>query len=39
VGVSVFRGIDRVDYHGANGELKIVFSPTGAKLLAAEVTP
>ncbi len=29
--------IDRVDYDGANGELKISFSATGAKLLAAEI--
>lgn len=29
--------IDRVDYDGAGGELKITFSPTGATLLAAKV--
>lgn len=29
--------IERVDYHGANGELKFTFSPTGAKLLTTEV--
>jgi hypothetical protein len=29
--------IDRVDYHGANGELRITFSPTGAKLMTAEI--
>jgi len=28
---------ERVDYHGANGELKITFSATGAKLLTTEV--
>jgi site-specific DNA recombinase len=30
--------IDRVDYAGASGELKLTFSATGAKLLAAEVS-
>jgi hypothetical protein len=30
--------IDRVDYHGTAGELKITFSATGAKLPAAELT-
>ena len=29
--------IERVDYHGANRELKITFSATGAKLLAGEI--
>ena len=29
--------IDRVDYHGTDGELRITFSSTGAKLLAAEI--
>jgi len=29
--------IERVDYHGANGELKITFSATGTKLLAEEL--
>jgi late competence protein required for DNA uptake (superfamily II DNA/RNA helicase) len=28
--------IDRIDYQGANGELKITLSATGAKVLAAD---
>jgi hypothetical protein len=28
--------IDRVDYTGASGELKIKFSSTGAKVLASD---
>jgi len=31
--------IDRVDYAGASGELKITFSATGVKLLTTEVVP
>jgi hypothetical protein len=30
--------IERVDYTGASGELKMTFSGTGAKLLTAELT-
>jgi hypothetical protein len=29
--------IDSVDYHGANGELKITFSATGVRHLVADV--
>jgi hypothetical protein len=29
--------IDRIDYSGASGELKITFSAMGAKLLAADL--
>ena len=28
--------IDRIDYAGSSGELTIHFSPTGAKVLAAD---
>jgi hypothetical protein len=31
--------IDRVAYHGVDGELTITFSSTGAKLLAVEIVP